>query len=234
MKYRRVLLKLSGESLQGNQQNTFESTALEYFASEIALAHNLGVQIAIVIGGGNIMRGAQQNSFSRTEADTMGMLATILNSIALKAYLQNLNVPSIIFSSIEIQGICPKIYAPNVIHFLENGFITILAGGTGNPFFTTDTAAVLRALEIQANILLKGTRVDGVYSDDPEKNPNAVMFDNLKFEEAYKKQLKVMDLTAFTLCMEHSLPIIVFNMNIKGNLANIIQGKQIGTLISHF
>lgn len=234
MKYRRVLLKLSGESLQGNQNATFDVGSLEHFANEIHAAHKLGAQIAIVIGGGNIMRGAQQNSFSRTEADTMGMLATIINSIALKNYLQRLNVPSIVFSSIEIQGICPKIYAPNVIHFLENGFITILAGGTGNPFFTTDTAAVLRALEIQANALLKGTKVDGVYSDDPKKNPNAIMFEKLKFEEAYKKQLKVMDLTAFTLCMEHSLPIIVFNMNVKGNLTSILQGKQIGTLISHF
>lgn len=232
MKYKRVLLKLSGESLQTNQQHSIDATMLNYFVQEIASAHRLGAQIAIVIGGGNIMRGARQDDFTRTEADTMGMLATVINSIALKNYLQKHHIPAILFSALEIQGICPKIYAPNVIHFLENGFVCILAGGTGNPFFTTDTAAALRALEIKADVFLKGTRVDGVYSDDPEKKPDAILYKTLTFEEALKKQLKVMDLTAFTICMEHKLPIIVFNMNVKGNLERIINGQNVGTFIS--
>ncbi len=233
MKYKRVLLKLSGESLTGDQRNGIAGTMLTYFAEEIKSITKQGVQIGIVMGGGNIFRGIQglKKGVSRIDGDYIGMLATIINSLALKSELENFDIRSVVFSGIEIPSLCSKMYSKTAIYFLEQGYVAIIAGGTGNPFFTTDSAAALRALEIKADILLKGTRVDGVYSENPEKNPNAVRFEKLTFKEAYEKNLNVMDMTAFTLCMENNLPVIVFDINKKGNMEKILKGEKIGTLI---
>jgi uridylate kinase len=233
MKYTRVLLKLSGESLMGQQSYGIDPLQLEYFASEIISAHKGGAQLGIVIGGGNIFRGVQGTAkgFDRVDGDYMGMLATIMNSLALKSELEKQGKKAIVFSGLEIQPLCSKMHSKTAQYFLEQGYIAIIAGGTGNPFFTTDSAAALRALEIKADVLLKGTRVDGIYTEDPEKNPQAKKYDQLSYDQAYENNLSIMDMTAFTLCKENNLPILVFNMNEKGNLEKILQGEKIGTIV---
>lgn len=234
MKYKRILLKLSGESLAGNNQYGIDAAKLEEYASEVASVHAMGTQIAVVLGGGNIFRGFQGNTtgIDRVQGDYMGMLATVINSLGLKAALDNMNIPSVVMGGIAIDPLCEKISRERAIQKLEEGKVVIISGGTGNPLFTTDSAAALRAVEIKADAILKGTRVDGVYTADPEKDPNAVKFDSVSFDEAIEKQLRIMDLTAFTLCRENKLPVVVYNANQKGNLKNIVEGENIGTLVS--
>jgi len=217
----------------GSQNYGIDPAQLKYYSTEIISATNHGTEIGIVIGGGNIFRGMQAASMSldRIDGDYMGMLATVMNSIALKSELEKAGKKVIIFSGIEISPLCTKMHSKTAQHFLEQGYIVIIAGGTGNPFFTTDTAAALRALEIKAQVILKGTRVDGVYDSDPEKNPNATKYSELTFDLAYQKELNIMDLTAFTLCKENKLPIIVFDINTPKNLEKIILGDKIGTTV---
>ena len=233
MKLKRILLKLSGESLQGEQQYGIDPERLMEYANEIKEAVNENIEVAIVIGGGNIFRGLQgtNGGTDRVQGDYMGMLATVINSMALQDAFTRLAVPSKILSGIPIDPVCEHMSRSKAIEYLENGFVVIIAGGTGNPYFTTDTASALRALEIKADAILKGTRVNGVYSADPELDPTAIKYDSLSFDEAYQKGLKIMDLTAFTLCRENNLPILVFNMNVKGNLGKIIKGKTVGTIV---
>lgn len=234
MKFTRVLLKLSGESLMGNQAYGIAPEQLKYYADEIHSIVQKGIQVGVVIGGGNIFRGLQgtDKGFNRVDGDYLGMLATIMNSLALKSELEKHNIRVIVFSGLEILPLCSKMHSTTAQHFLQQGYVIIIAGGTGNPFFTTDSAAALRALEINADVLLKGTRVDGVYNADPEKFPDAVKYNSLSFDEAYEKNLNIMDMTAFTLCKENNMPIIVFDINRKGNLSKIILGEQIGTIIA--
>jgi len=234
MKDKRVLLKLSGESLMGNSSYGIDPAILQSFAREISAVCHKGVQLAIVIGGGNIFRGIKGSlqGIDRQTGDYMGMLATVINSLALQSALEQLNVKVKLMSGLEIPKIAEKAYGPAAIDYLEKGYVIIFSGGTGNPYFTTDTASALRAVEIRANAVLKGTRVDGVYSDDPEKNPAAKKYDRLTFREAYEKNLKIMDLTAFTLCEENNIPIVVFNMNKPGNLKKLLEGEKLGTLVS--
>ncbi len=233
MKYKKVLLKLSGESLQGNRSSALDEDRLNHFAREVRSVHEKGVQIAIVIGGGNIFRGLKGTSqgISRVQGDYMGMLATLINSLALQQALETLGVSTCVLSALKTESVAEKITSRRVNQALGNGQVAILAGGTGNPFFTTDSAAVLRALEIHADIILKGTRVDGIYSADPESDQNAVRYDDITFDEALRKGLKVMDLTAFTLCRDNHLPLVVFNANTEGNLLRILLGEKIGTLV---
>jgi len=233
MKYQRILLKLSGESLMGKQSYGIDQDQLTYYVEEIISAVNLGTQVGIVIGGGNIFRGVQGEGkgFDRIDGDYMGMLATIMNSLALKSELEKHGKKAIVFSGIEIQPLCSKMHSKTAQYFMEQGYVAIIAGGTGNPFFTTDSAAALRALEIKADILLKGTRVDGIYTADPEKHPDAVKYDSLTYNEAYEKNLNVMDMTAFTLCKENNMPILVFDVNEKGNLLKVLQGENLGTIV---
>jgi uridylate kinase len=233
MKYKRILLKLSGESLSGKEKYGIDALQLNEYAREISEVVALGVQVAVVIGGGNIFRGLKGTGlgFDRVQGDYMGMLATVINSLALQSALENLNQRSEVLSGIKIDPVCKKMSRKRAIEALEKGKVLIIAGGTGNPFFTTDTAAALRAVEIKADVILKGTRVDGVYTANPEKVKNAKKFDSLTFSEAYERQLNVMDLTAFTLCKENKLPIIVFDMNCKGNLKKVVEGKKVGTII---
>lgn len=233
MKYKRILLKLSGESLQNKGNETIDPLILNQYADEIAMAYHQGTQIAIVIGGGNIFRGWQGTSkgMDRVQGDYMGMLATVINSMAIQGALQVRNIKAKVFGGLEINPIAEKMSKFRAIESMKEGYIAIISGGTGNPYFTTDSAAALRGIEIEADILLKGTRVDGVYTADPEKDPTAVKFSTLSFDEAYKKGLKIMDLTAFTLCRENNLPIYVFDMNRKENLSKVIRGEDIGTLI---
>ena len=233
MKLKRILLKLSGESLQGDQQDGFDPERLMDYAKEIKAVVDEKIQVAIVIGGGNIFRGLHGTTggTDRVQGDYMGMLATVINSLALQDAFTRLEIRSKVLSGLAIDPVCERMSSAKAIGFLDKGFVVIIAGGTGNPYFTTDTASALRALEIKADAILKGTRVDGVYSADPEKDPNAVKYDFLSFDEAYDKGLKIMDLTAFTLCRENHLPIIVFNMNLKGNLVKIIKGEKIGTIV---
>ncbi len=234
MKYKRVLLKLSGEALMGEQQFGIDPARLDIYANEIEMAAQQGVQMAIVIGGGNIFRGLQGASqgMDRVQGDYMGMLATVINSMALQASLKQKGVKTALLSGVYIDRIADSMSANKAIELLENGHVVIISGGTGNPFFTTDTAAALRGVEIQAEVLLKGTRVDGIYSADPEKDASATKYDQITFEEAYSKQLKVMDLTAFTLCSENKLPILVFDMNKPGNLLAVLKGEAIGTIVT--
>jgi uridylate kinase len=234
MKYKRVLLKLSGEALMGKDQHGIDPKILNEYAAEIKNVISKGVQVAIVIGGGNIFRGQKGTGkgFDRVRGDYMGMLATVINSMALQSVLENIKIPSVVLSGIEIDPLCKKMSGHRAIENLNKGRVVIIAGGTGNPYFTTDSAAALRALEIKADVILKGTRVDGVYTADPERNKNAKKYSTLTFDEAYEKKLNVMDLTAFTLCKENKLPIIVFDMNRKGNLAKIVIGENIGTLVT--
>lgn len=233
MKYKRVLLKLSGESLMGNAASGIDPERLTDYAEEIAEASKKGLQTAIVIGGGNIFRGVQgsKRGFDRQTGDYMGMLATVINSLALKSALEQLEVKVILMSGLEISGLAERANGLKAKQYLDEGKVVIFSGGTGNPYFTTDTASALRAVEISADAMLKGTRVDGVYTDDPEKNPSAKKYDQLSFKEAYEKGLKIMDMTAFTLCEENNIPVIVFNMNQKGNLTRLIKGDPIGTMV---
>lgn len=234
LKYSRILLKLSGESLMGEQKYGIEVNALMHYANEVKSAVDLGVQVAIVIGGGNIFRGLKgtKQGFDRVKGDQMGMLATVINSLALQSALESIHIPSKVFTAIRMEPIANLYQKEQVVEYLQKGMVCILAAGTGNPFFTTDSAAALRAVEIEANALLKGTRVDGIYTDDPEKNPNAVKYQTLSFTEAYEKQLQIMDLTAFTMCKENNMPIVVFDINTPGNLKALIQGQNIGTVVS--
>lgn len=234
MKYKRVLLKLSGEALMGNQQYGIDPQTLAAYCKEIKQVAQAKVQVAIVIGGGNIFRGMQgvASGFDRVQGDYMGMLATVINSMALQAELEKQGLKVKLLSGIKIDPVADLTSGHKAIEYLEEGNVVIIAGGTGNPFFTTDTASALRGVEIGADVLLKGTRVDGVYTADPEKDKAAVKYDSLSFDEAYEKQLKIMDMTAFTLCKENKLPILVFDMNKAGNLLKIIHGEKIGTIVS--
>lgn len=234
MKYKRVLLKLSGESLMGEQSHGIDPDRLVLFVTEIKQAVATGVQIAVVIGGGNIFRGVQgvSQGMDRVQGDYMGMLATVINSLSLQGALEAQEVPTKLLGGLAIDPIAEAMSRKRAQEYMAQGKVVIISGGTGNPFFTTDTASALRAVEIEADIILKGTRVDGVYNSDPEKNPDAVKYENLSFSEAYEKKLSIMDLTAFTLCQENNLPIYVFDMNIKGNLLRVINGENIGTLVS--
>lgn len=233
MVYKRVLLKLSGESLMGNSDLSIDPQRLNEYALEIKNIVDKGIQVAIVIGGGNIYRGLMGvgEGMDRVQGDYMGMMATVINSMALQAELEKLGVNASHLGGLPIEPICAKMNRRLAISQLEKGKVVIISGGTGNPFFTTDTGSALRAVEIKADVILKGTRVDGVYTADPEKHPNAVKYDDLSFSEAYEKNLKIMDLTAFTLCKENKLPILVFNMNKKGNLLKVVNGEKIGTLV---
>lgn len=233
MKYSRVLLKLSGEALMGNHQYGIDPERLNDYAEEIAEASKQA-QIAIVIGGGNIFRGLQGASkgMDRIQGDYMGMLATVINSMALQSTLQSKGVKTALLSGVYIDRIADSMSSAKAIRLLEEGNVVIIGGGSGNPFFTTDTASALRAVEVRADIILKGTRVDGIYTADPEKDPTATKFDHITYDEAYNKNLKVMDLTAFTLCKENNMPMYVFDMNTKGNLLKVLNGEQIGTLVT--
>ena len=234
MKYKRVLLKLSGEALMGNQQYGIDSSVLSNYASEIRSIVETGCQLAIVIGGGNIYRGIQseESGFDRVQGDHMGMLATIINGMALQSALESLKIETRLQTAIKMEQIAEPYIRRRSIRHLEKNRVVIFGAGTGNPYFTTDTAAALRAIEIEADIILKGTRVDGVYSADPEKDPKAQKFDKISFDKAYDLGLKVMDLTAFTLCKENKLPINVFNMNEAGNLKKVCDGINVGTLVT--
>ena len=233
MKYKRVLLKLSGEALMGSKTHGIDPDRLNQYANEIKLAVDQKVQIAIVIGGGNIYRGLSgaANGMDRVQGDYMGMMATIINSMALQSALEKLGMKTKLFSGLTIEPIAEPMSRRNAINALNNGEVAIISGGTGNPFFTTDTASALRAVEIEADVILKGTRVDGIYSADPEKDPNAIKYDKLSFDEVYDKGLKIMDLTAFTLCKENNLPILVFDMNDEGNLLKVLKGEALGTIV---
>ena len=234
MKYKRVLLKLSGEALMGNQQYGIDSSVLSNYASEIRSIVETGCQLAIVIGGGNIYRGIQseESGFDRVQGDHMGMLATIINGMALQSALESLEIENRLQTAIKMEQIAEPYIRRRSIRHLEKNRVVIFGAGTGNPYFTTDTAAALRAIEIEADIILKGTRVDGVYSADPEKDPKAQKFDQISFDKAYDLGLKVIDLTAFTLCKENKLPINVFNMNVAGNLRKVCDGISVGTLVT--
>lgn len=234
MTYKRVLLKLSGESLMGQQQYGIDPEILKSYCEDIKDVVEKGVETAIVIGGGNIFRGMQgaAKGFDRVQGDYMGMLATVINSMALQAELEKQGLKAKLLSGLNIDPIAESTSGRKASNYLKEGYVVIIGGGTGNPFFTTDTASALRAVEIGADILLKGTRVDGVYSADPEKDPNATKYTTISFEEAYDKNLSIMDLTAFTLCKENNLPILVFNMNKKANLLKVIEDNTIGTLVS--
>ena len=234
MKYKRILLKLSGEALMGNKQFGIDNNRLMQYAEEIKEIADFGAEIGIVIGGGNIFRGvqAERGGMERTQGDYMGMLATMINSMALQAALESVGLITRLQSAIEMKQIAEPFIKRKAVRHLEKGRIVIFGSGTGNPFFTTDSAASLRAIEIDADIILKGTRVDGIYDKDPEKNDSAKKFDTITFDEAYNKNLKVMDMTAFTLCKENELPVIVFNMNKTGNLKKVVKGEEIGTLVT--
>ena len=233
-KYKRILLKLSGESLMGVQNYGIDTNRLNEYAEQIKEIVAQGVQVGIVIGGGNIFRGLNgaTKGFDRVKGDQMGMLATVINSLALNSALQATGSKTKVFTSIRMEPIGEFYSKEKAIEALENGIIVIISGGTGNPYFTTDTASALRGIEIEAERMLKGTRVDGVYTADPEKDPNATKFKKISFDEIYNNNLKVMDLTATTLCKENNLPILVFNMDKKGNLQKVINGENIGTIVN--
>lgn len=233
MKYKRILLKLSGESLMGEQDYGISPKMLSQYASGIKEAKDKGCEIAIVIGGGNIFRGLQGASkgMDRVQGDYMGMLATIINSMALQGELEKMGVRTELLSGLTIEPICKEQSRKRSKDAMREGKVVIIGGGTGNPYFTTDTASALRAIEIEADVILKGTRVDGVYTADPEKDPSATKYSELSFQEALSKQLKIMDLTAFALCQENNLPIYVFDMNKNGNLLKVIMGEHIGTIV---
>lgn len=231
--YKRVLLKLSGESLGGPEGKGLDTASLREYAHEVAAAVKAGLQIAIVNGGGNIFRGLQGTSkgFDRVTGDRMGMLATVINSLALSQFIEDEGVHAQVFTATQMKPFAKYYNRDNAVKVLEEGGVALIAGGTGNPFFTTDSGAALRALEIGADALLKGTRVDGVYTADPEKDPAAVKYDELTFDEAIDKHLRVMDQTAFALCGDGNMPVIVFDINRKGNLARIVRGEKVGTLV---
>jgi len=233
IKYKRVLLKLSGESLSGDNEFGINSDILDYLTSEIIKVYRLGVEIGLVIGGGNIYRGlsAKAQGIDTVTGDYMGMLATIINSLALQNSLEKSGIYTRLISAIDMHKIAEPFIRRRAVRHLEKKRIVIFGAGTGNPYFTTDTAASLRALEINADVILKGTRVDGVYDSDPEKNPKAIMFNRISYADVIKKQLKIMDLTAFTLCRENNIPIIVFNMNKKDNFMKAVTGQKVGTIV---
>ena len=234
MKYNRILLKLSGESLMGKQTYGIAPEMLEQYAKDIKTVVEQGVEVAIVIGGGNIFRGLSGASkgMDRVQGDYMGMLATLINSMALQAELEKQNMKTELLGGLAIEPICKEMSRRRAIEAMQEGRVVIIGGGTGNPFFTTDTASTLRAIEIKADVILKGTRVDGVYTADPEKDPTATKYETLTFADALGKKLKIMDLTAFALCEENNLPIYVFDMNQPGNLLKVVKGEAIGTLVS--
>jgi uridylate kinase len=233
MKYKRILLKLSGEALMGERSYGIDPNKLNIYAKEIKEIFDFGIEIAIVIGGGNIFRGVSGSSegVDRVQADYMGMLATVVNGLALQSALENMKIPTRLQSALKIEAVAEPYIKRKAVRHLEKGRVVIFSAGTGNPFFTTDSAAVLRAIEINSDVIIKGTRVDGVYTEDPEKNKEAVKFDSLSFKEVIIKGLKVMDTTAFTLSQENKLPIIVFDINKKGNLIKIVKGEKIGTKV---
>src|ERR1700756_2867867 len=235
MKYKRILLKLSGEALMGNKHFGIDNERLAQYASEIKEAADSGCQIAIVIGGGNIFRGiqAEKGGMDRVQGDYMGMLATVINSMALQSSLESIGVQTRLQSAIKMEQICEPFIRRKAVRHLEKNRVVIFGAGTGNPYFTTDTAATLRAIEIEADVILKGTRVDGIYTADPEKDKNAKRYDTITFDEVYNQGLQVMDLTAFTLCKENKLPIIVFDINKKGNLKRVLEDEKIGTLVEN-
>ena len=234
MKYKRILLKLSGEALMGNKQFGIDNNRLMQYANDIKEISDLNVEIGIVIGGGNIFRGvqAEKGGMDRTQGDYMGMLATMINSMALQSALESIGLYTRLQSAIEMKQIAEPYIKRKAVRHLEKGRIVIFGAGTGNPFFTTDSAASLRAVEIESDVILKGTRVDGVYDADPEKYPDANKYDTLTFDEAYEKKLKIMDMTAFTLCKENQIPVVVFDMNSSGNLKKVILGDNVGTLVT--
>ncbi len=235
MSYKRILLKLSGEALLGENEFGIDSKVLAMYAKEIKGAVQMGIEVAIVIGGGNIFRGVsgvEGGMKDRANADYMGMLATMINAMALQGALENEGLHTRLLSAIKMEQIAEPFIRRKATRHLEKGRVVIFGAGTGNPYFTTDTAASLRAVEIEADVILKGTRVDGIYSADPEKDTSATKFDSLSFTEAIQRNLKVMDMTAFTLCQENNLPIIVFDMNKEGNLLSVVKGNQVGTLVS--
>jgi uridylate kinase len=235
MKYSRILLKLSGESLSGNGNHGIDDAVLVEYARQVIDTVNAGCEVAIVIGGGNIFRGLSgtESGFDRVKGDQMGMLATIINSLALESAITRLGGRAKVFTSIRMEPVGELYNRDKVLEVMNNKTVSILAGGTGNPFFTTDTASALRAVEIGADVLLKGTRVDGVYTADPEKVPSAIKFEKITFGEVLDKRLKVMDSTAFTMCRDNNMPIIVFDMNRPGNLLKLIHGENVGTVVSN-
>jgi uridylate kinase len=232
-KYKRILLKLSGESLMGSKQYGIDEVRLNEYACQIKEIASMGVEIGIVIGGGNIFRGLSgaAKGFDRVKGDQMGMLATIINSLALNSALLNIDVKSSVLTAIRMEPVGEYYNKWRAIELMKQGHVVIIAGGTGNPFFTTDTASSLRGIEIEADVMLKGTRVDGVYTANPEKDPSAVKFDEITFDEVYQRDLKVMDLTAIALCRDNQLPVVVFNMDTAGNLKKVITGEKTGTLV---
>ena len=233
MKYKRILLKLSGESLMGEKQYGIDNERVRQYAIDIKAVHNEGLEIAIVIGGGNIFRGlsAEKSGMDRAQADHMGMLATVINSMALQDALEKVGIKTRLLTAIKMEQICEPFIRRRAVRHLEKGRVVIFGAGTGNPYFTTDSAAALRAIEIKADVVLKGTRVDGIYTADPEKDPLATKYEEITFREVYDKGLNVMDMTAFTLCEENQVPIIVFDMNKHGNFMKIAKGEPIGTLV---
>ena len=233
MKYNRILLKLSGESLQGTQKYGLSTDVLHSYAEQIKAVVGTGVQVGIVIGGGNIFRGLQgaRKGFDRVKGDQMGMLATIINSLALQSALEDNGVKAKVLTSIRMEPIGEYYSKAKALDYLEAGYVVIIGGGTSNPYFSTDSASALRGIELEADVMLKGTRVDGVYTADPEKAPAAEKFDEITFDEVYRRNLKVMDMTAFTLCRENGLRVIVFDMDTPGNLEKVLAGEKIGTLV---
>lgn len=233
MKYKRVLLKLSGESLAGDGEYGLSAEVLKSYASQIRTIVEAGVEVGIVIGGGNIFRGMQgiDKGFDRVKGDQMGMLATVINSLALESALRSEGVQAKVLTSICMEPVGEYYSKDKALDYLRRGWVVIIGGGTSNPYFTTDSASALRAIEIEADVLLKGTRVDGIYDSDPEKNPNAVKFETITFDEVYRRGLKIMDLTAFTLCKENGMQVVVFDMDTEGNLRKVVEGERIGTLV---
>ena len=235
MAYKRILLKLSGEALMAGRSHGIDPERLKNYIDEIIEISSLGTQVGIVIGGGNIFRGLSgvEDGFDRVKGDYMGMLATVINGLALQSAFETMGKKARLFTAIRMEPVAEFYYKPKVIEALENKEVVIFSGGTGNPYFTTDTAATLRAVEMEADVMLKGTRVDGVYTADPEKDPDAEKYDEISYNEALRKELRILDLTAFTMCKENELPIIVFNMNEKGNLKKLVSGEKIGTLVKN-
>ena len=234
MKYRRILLKLSGEALMGDKQFGIDTEKLSSYANEIKTAIDFGVEVAVVIGGGNIFRGVQVEGegLDRVQGDYMGMLATIINGMALQSALEKANVETRLLTAIKMEQVAEPFIRRRAMRHLQKGTVVIFGGGTGNPYLTTDTAATLRAIEIEADVILKGTRVDGIYTADPEKDASATKYDTITFKEVYEKELSIMDMTAFTLCNENKLPIVVFDINKKQNLYKMLQGESVGTLVN--
>ncbi|MFL2569814.1 MAG: UMP kinase [Flavobacteriales bacterium] len=234
MKYKRILLKLSGEALMGDKQFGIDTEKLSAYANEIKTAVDFGVEVAVVIGGGNIFRGVQVEGqgLDRVQGDYMGMLATIINGMALQSALEKADVETRLLTAIKMEQVAEPFIRRRAMRHLQKGRVVIFGGGTGNPYFTTDTAATLRAIEIEADVILKGTRVDGIYTADPEKDKSATKYDTITFKEVYEKELNIMDMTAFTLCNENKLPIVVFDINKKQNLYKMLQGEFVGTLVN--